>query len=248
MLRSVLRAQGLSKTYADPSGPVTALRDFSYTFEAGCLTAVMGPSGSGKSTLLNVLAGLDVPTEGRVWLGDTELSSLPERKRAELRLHRFGFVFQSFNLIAVLNAWQNVAFPMGLAGIGAGERRERAEALLARFGLQKRAHHLPYKLSGGERQRVAIARALANNPEVIFADEPTGNLDSKSGDTVLDALGELAREGRCVVVVTHDPRLTAHADRIVRLRDGELDARAYPDEPGVSSPPGVLAPELEPTS
>jgi len=228
----VLRAQALSKTYRDPSGEVLALRGFSHAFPAGEITAIMGPSGSGKTTLLNLLAGLDVPSSGAVTLGGEPISALPERERAEVRLRRFGFVFQSYNLIAVLNAWQNVAFPMGLAGASAHERRERAMRLLARFGLEARAHHPPHKLSGGERQRVSVARALANDPAVIFADEPTGNLDSKSGRVVVAALREAAQEGRTVILVTHDLRLIGEVDSVLELSDGLLQEvrRVAPQE------------------
>lgn len=219
-----LAARHLRKTYPDPSGEVVALRDFSYTFPNGAITAVMGPSGSGKTTLLNLLAGLDTPSAGTVTLGDAAVSTLPERARAELRLRRFGFVFQSYNLIAVQSALQNVAFPMGLAGVSAAERRARALALLKRFGLEARARHLPYKLSGGERQRVSVARALANDPDVIFADEPTGNLDSKSGQVVMQALRGAAAEGRTVVLVTHDTGLVGQVDRVLRFADGTLEA------------------------
>ena len=222
MLLSVLSALNLSKIYRDPSGEVTALADFSYTFPAGEVTAIMGPSGSGKSTLLNLLAGLDVPSSGSVTLNNQEVSSLSENERAELRLLEFGFVFQSYNLVAILNAQQNVAFPMGLAGVDAATRKERAQILLERFGLAERANHLPYKLSGGERQRVSVARALANNPSVVFADEPTGNLDSKSGAVVLQTLREVAEEGRTVIVVTHDPRLVEKVDVVLALEDGIL--------------------------
>ena len=223
----MLHARHLSKTYRDPSGEVAALVDFSHSFETGKLTAIMGPSGSGKSTLLSVLAGLDVPTQGTLHFQDVLMNTLSENERAELRLREFGFVFQSFNLVSVLNARQNVAFPMGLAGVGAGERRARSLELLERFGLGKRAGHLPYKLSGGERQRVAVARSLANDPEVVFADEPTGNLDSKSGEGVLSVLQEVAREGRCVIVVTHDSKIAARADEVLELEDGFLKAHRH---------------------
>ncbi len=216
----MLRAEALSKTYLSPAGKVTALERFSHAFEKGRVVAVTGPSGSGKSTLLNLLAGLDTPSGGRVWLGDADLSALPESARAELRLRRIGFVFQSFNLVTVLTAQQNVAFPLGLAGVGKKERTARAAELLTRFGLERRLTHLPYKLSGGEKQRVALARALANNPDVVFADEPTGNLDSASGASVLTALRAVADEGRTVVIVTHDAAVAAAADEVVRLHDG----------------------------
>ena len=210
----------MSKTYLSPAGKVVALEAFSYTFAAGRVVAVMGPSGSGKSTLLNLLAGLDTPSGGRVWLGDADLTALPERARAEVRLHKIGFVFQSFNLVTVLNAQQNVAFPLGLAGVEKRERTARAVELLTRFGLEHRTAHLPFKLSGGEKQRVALARALANNPDVVFADEPTGNLDSKSGASVLAALRSVADEGRTVIIVTHDAGVADLADETIQLRDG----------------------------
>jgi putative ABC transport system ATP-binding protein len=218
----VLRLERLSKVYRDPGGDVVALRDVTHTFAVGKLTAIMGPSGSGKSTLLNVAALLDTPSAGKVYLDEQEITQLSEDARAELRLKRFGFVFQSYNLISVLSAQQNVAFPMGLAGVPREEQRRRSEALLARFGLLPRANHLPHKLSGGEKQRVALARALANDPAIVFADEPTGNLDSKSGAQVAAALKAVAREGRSVVVVTHDLRLATQADEVLELEDGVL--------------------------
>ena len=221
---TVLEAVNLSKVYDLPSGRVTALENFSCRFAAGAITAVVGPSGSGKSTLLNLLAGFDVPSVGEVYLQGREISRLTDRERADLRLQAFGFVFQSYNLISVLSAAQNVAFPMGLAGVSGQERKRRAQDLLSRFGLSARVNHLPFKLSGGERQRVGVARALANDPTVLFADEPTGNLDSKSGVLVLEALRDVANEGRCVIVVTHDHRMLDKVDRVVRLADGVLES------------------------
>jgi len=216
----VLRAEKLSKVYRTGSGEVPALRGVDVAFAPGHMTAIVGPSGSGKSTLLNLLAGFDVPTTGDVTLDGVSLGGLDERHRSEVRLRRFGFVFQSFNLVTVLSAEQNVAFPLGLAGKGAAERRERARELLARFGLEARADHLPHRLSGGERQRVALARALANDPDVIFADEPTGNLDSRSGVAVLESLRQVAADGHTVIVVTHDPHVASVADGRIELRDG----------------------------
>ncbi len=229
--KNVLEARDLRKVYDEPGGQLVALEGFTYSFAPGAITAIMGPSGSGKTTLLNLLAGLDVPTSGSVSLGET-ISTLPERRRAELRLHRFGFVFQSYNLVAVQNAWQNVALPLGLAGVGAAERKEKALALLGRFGLEARAHHLPHKLSGGERQRVSVARALANDPDVLFADEPTCNLDSKSGRSVVAALRGAAEDGRTVIMVTHDLRLVDDADWVLELSDGSLQ-RAYQTSRGI---------------
>jgi putative ABC transport system ATP-binding protein len=205
-----------------PSGEVHALSAFSHAFTPGSVTAVIGPSGSGKSTLLNLLAGFDTPTAGEVWIGGDAVHALSERERSSLRLRRFGFVFQSLNLIAVLTAEGNVAFPMGLAGVGSVERRRRARELLERFGLHRRADHLPHRLSVGERQRVALARALANDPDVVFADEPTGALDTATGALVMDALAEAAHEGRTVVLVTHDTALAGRADERLRLLDGRL--------------------------
>jgi putative ABC transport system ATP-binding protein len=222
MLSLVLRAVDLGKTYSGPSGDVVALNGFSHDFQPGAITAVVGPSGSGKSTLLNLLAGFDSPTRGGIYLDDIAFHLEPERRRAELRLRHFGFVFQSYNLLSVLSARQNIEFPMGLAGVPAHERRRRAEALLERFGVARRGEHLIHKLSGGERQRVALARALANDPKVVFADEPTGSLDRQSSRAVVAALSEVAAEGRTVILVTHDEKLAATADTLIRLEDGVL--------------------------
>ena len=227
----VLAAVELARTYRTPAGDVAALRSFTHPFEAGRVTAVAGPSGSGKSTLLNLLAGFDRPDAGRVEVDGTSLGALPERERARLRLRRFGFVFQASNLISVLPAERNVAFPMGLAGVARKERRRRARSLLRRFGVEHRGHALPDRLSGGERQRVALARALANDPDVVFADEPTGNLDRASGAEVVAALRDVAQDGRTVVVVSHDPVVADAADVQLRLVDGRLaepDAAASP--------------------
>lgn len=218
----MLAAIDLVRTYATPAGRVEALRSVSHAFEPGLVTAVTGPSGSGKSTLLNLLAGFDRPTSGEVTLGGDSLGALHERELARIRLHRFGFVFQASNLIAVLPALSNVAFPMGLAGVARGRREARATELLERFGVSHRATALPSRLSGGERQRVALARALANDPDVVFADEPTGNLDRASGAEVVAALQEVAEDGRTVVVVTHDPEVASAAHVRLRLVDGRL--------------------------
>ena len=238
-----MRATGLRKTYRTAAGDVHALRSFDHAFEPGHVTAVLGPSGSGKSTLLNLLAGFDVPSAGEVWLGDVAVHDLPERERAGLRLRSFGFVFQSYNLVTVFSALQNVALPLGLAGVPRHERDERARATLERVGMLHRAHHLPHKLSGGERQRVALARALANDPAVVFADEPTGSLDSSTGALVLTALEQVAVDGRTVVLVTHDSALAGRADARLRLRDGRLESVEHgvtrrKDEAAVEHAPG----------
>lgn len=240
-----MRASSLRKTYRTPAGDVHALRHFDHRFEPGRVTAILGPSGSGKSTLLNLLAGFDVPSEGAVWLEDVAIHRLPEKERASLRLRSFGFVFQSFNLVAVFTALQNVALPLGLAGVATREREARARAALDRVGMLHRAHHLPHKLSGGERQRVALARALVNDPKVVFADEPTGSLDSSNGVLVLSALEQVAHDGRSVVLVTHDIALAGRADVRLHLRDGLLervDPAPGPERGRVEQP--VRAPSL----
>lgn len=221
----MLRIVNLSKTYRSVAGEIIALAKANYDFPEGKVTAIVGPSGSGKSTLLNLMAGFDVPTTGEVWLGDKCVSKLPDGKRADLRLNEFGFVFQSYNLISVLSAQQNVAFPMALAKVPLTQRRKKAESILKSFGLEKRLRHLPYKLSGGERQRVSIARSLANDPQVVFADEPTGNLDSKSGHLVINALKEVASKGQTVIVVTHDHKFMTEVDATVEIEDGSLKVR-----------------------
>ena len=218
----MLRIINLSKIYRNAAGEITALSQANYDFALGKITAIMGPSGSGKSTLLNLMAGFDIPTCGEVWLNNKCLSKLSDVQRTQFRLNEFGFVFQSYNLISVLNTTQNVAFPMALAKVPIHEREQRAKELLKNFGLEKRLKHLPFKLSGGERQRVSIARALANNPKVIFADEPTGNLDRKSSRLVIDTLKEVASEGRTVILVTHDHRFVSEVDVIVEIEDGVL--------------------------
>ncbi len=223
----MLQAVSLSKAYVDGGNRVTALSDVSASFRSGSVTAIVGPSGSGKSTLLNLLAQFDVPTSGEVRLDGASLAHLSESERCELRLTSFGFVFQSYNLVNVLSAAQNVEFPLGLAGVAPKERKDRALELLERFAVAHRAHHLPTRLSGGERQRVALARALANDPKVVMADEPTGNLDSRSGDAVIAALRAVAADGRTVIIVTHDPRVAGASDEVIQLFDGRVrDASA----------------------
>jgi putative ABC transport system ATP-binding protein len=218
-LRAELRA--VTKVHPARSGAVTALRDVSAGFEAGTFTAVMGPSGSGKSTLLQCAAGLDRPTSGQVLLAGQELSGLSEHRLTLLRRESVGFIFQSFNLLPSLSAGQNVGLPLRLAG--KRPRRSEVTAALAAVGLADRAGHRPAELSGGQQQRVAIARALITAPPVIFADEPTGMLDSASGRQVLALLRELTDSRQVtVVMVTHDPVAAATADRVVFLADGRL--------------------------
>ncbi|MBB5233266.1 ABC transporter ATP-binding protein [Deinococcus budaensis] len=217
----LLHAEQLSRVYPSGEGSVTALAPLTHSFAPG-ITAVVGPSGSGKSTLLNLLAGFDTPTTGRVVVGGTDLHALSEAQRADFRLATYGFVFQNHNLVTILTALENVEFPLTLAGMPRRERRDRARALLAQVGLENRASHLPSQLSGGEAQRVALARALAHDPRVLLADEPTGNLDSRTGERVLALLTGPARGDRTVVLITHDRDVAALADRTLRVRDGEV--------------------------
>ncbi|PTA69168.1 ABC transporter ATP-binding protein [Deinococcus arcticus] len=214
-----LRVQDLARVYPSGDGQVQALAPLTHTFAPG-LTAVVGPSGSGKSTLLNLLAGFDTPTTGQVTVGGTTLTTLSEAARADFRLAHYGFVFQNHNLVGILSAQENVEFPLALAGRPPRERRERARELLALVGLERRAGHLPGQLSGGEAQRVAIARALVGNPEVLLADEPTGNLDTRTGERVLELLRGAAQAGRTVVLITHDRDIAAQADHHLNVRDG----------------------------
>jgi len=222
---SILRCESLTRAYPSGGREITVLRDITFELEAGRMLAITGPSGSGKSTLLGLLAGLDRPTSGRVLLDGHDLSALGEDERARLRSERVGFVFQSFHLIPTLTALENVQVPLELRGEDA---RGRAAELVERVGLKDRAHHYPAQLSGGEQQRVAVARAFVNRPKLLFADEPTGNLDAANGQNVVALLAELNREiGTTVVLVTHEPELAARADRVLRLRDGAIaeDAR-----------------------
>jgi putative ABC transport system ATP-binding protein len=209
------------KVHGRGDGAVVALDGVSVELARGSFTAIMGPSGSGKSTLLNVAAGLDRPTSGTVTLGDTELTRLSERKLTILRRERIGFVFQAFNLLPSLTVGQNIALPLRLDGHR--PRRSTVREVAVRVGLEKRLRHRPSQLSGGQQQRVAIARALVTRPEVVFADEPTGALDTRAGRGVLTLLRQLVvADGHTVVMVTHDPAAAAHADRVILLADGRL--------------------------
>jgi len=214
-------AEGLGRRYGDGEAAIDALADVSIAFPRGQFAAVMGPSGSGKSTLLHCLAGLDRPTAGAVVIDGTPLADLSDRDLTVLRRSAIGFVFQSFNLLPMLTARENVALPLRIAGTRDSDAR--VDAMLGEVGLADRAGHRPSELSGGQQQRVAIARALVAEPTVIFADEPTGNLDSASGQEILDLLRRAVDErGRTVVMVTHDPRAATIADRVVLLSDGRV--------------------------
>ncbi|MFF4974514.1 ABC transporter ATP-binding protein [Streptomyces sp. NPDC001083] len=221
MHNDAVRLRSVTRRHGSGGASVTALDQVSLTFPRGTFTAVMGPSGSGKSTLLQCAAGLDRPTSGSVTLGGTELTGLSETELTLLRRARVGFVFQAFNLLPALTAEQNVALPLRLAG--RRPKKARVRAVLEEVGLTDRARHRPTELSGGQQQRVALARALITRPEVLFGDEPTGALDSRTGRAVLALLrGMVDRDGRTVVMVTHDPVAASCADRVVFLVDGRV--------------------------
>jgi putative ABC transport system ATP-binding protein len=216
----VIELIDVSRTVTSGAAPLTILHPTSIRIAAGEVVAITGPSGSGKSTLLGLIAGLDAPTSGRILLEGTDITALGEEALARLRGARVGIVFQFFHLIPTLTAIENVLVPMELAGVAEADRRARA--LIAEVGLSDRASHYPSQLSGGEQQRVAIARALANDPPILLADEPTGNLDSQTGAHVIDLLVSINRGRRTLVLVTHDPQLAARADRTIALRDGRV--------------------------
>jgi putative ABC transport system ATP-binding protein len=223
---ATLQVERLTKRFGSGPTAVTAVRDVSLSVAPGEIVLIMGPSGSGKSTLLSMLGALLKPTEGSIRLDGTVISALGEGHLPAIRLRRFGFVFQDFNLLAALSAQENVAIVAELAGMPSRAARRKAAALLTDFGLGERLHHRPDQLSGGEKQRVAIARALVNDPTLILADEPTANLDSKIGYDVMRLLRRIAREqGRSVVVVSHDRRIEEIADRVLWLEDGQLSER-----------------------
>jgi putative ABC transport system ATP-binding protein len=219
----LLAARSISKSYRLGASEVPALHDISLDVSSGEFVAIRGPSGSGKTTLLNLLGLLDVPDVGEVRVGDVDAAALSENAKSDLRRDRFGFVFQSFNLIPVLSAEENVAYPLALAGVKTDDRRARARELLAAVGCIDKIGVRPDLLSGGQRQRVAIARALANGPAVVFADEPTANLDSKTADEILELMRRMNEE-RAVAFLfaTHDPRVVQRARRIVSLTDGRI--------------------------
>jgi putative ABC transport system ATP-binding protein len=218
----MIELKNVHKVYPMGEVSVPALRGINLTIHPGEFVAIMGPSGSGKSTLMHLLGCLDLPSDGVVQLDGKDITTLDEDTLAQIRGKKVGFVFQTFNLIPTLTAQENVELPLFFQGVPREKRRARAAELLRKVGLDGRLHHKPAQLSGGERQRVAIARALANDPEIILADEPTGNLDSESGKAILELLAQLHREGKTIILVTHNPEAAAYAQRIVRIRDGRL--------------------------
>ena len=220
---NVIELQNVAKTFTDRAEPTIALVDINLTITKGEFIAIIGPSGSGKSTLMNVLGLLDTPSSGEFLLDGQKVASYKDKDLAKLRLSKIGFVFQSFNLLPRLSVEQNVELPMVYMGLKRRERRKRAEELLTLVGLGERTSYRPNQISGGQTQRVAIARALANNPSLVLADEPTGNLDSKSSAAIIDELRRLNREhGTTIVIVTHNPEIAALTDRTVMIRDGKI--------------------------
>lgn len=224
MSAQVIRTEKITRTYSMGSSMVTALREADLTVQAGEFIALMGVSGSGKSTLLNLLGLLDRASAGEYWLEETAVSSLRRDELADLRGRRIGFIFQNFNLLPRLSAWENVALPLAYRNgqFRHEDQRARAQESLSRVKLDQRMEHQPMELSGGERQRVAIARALVTQPAVILADEPTGNLDSNTGVEIMNLLQELNNEGRTIILVTHDLSVARYASRVYQMRDGTL--------------------------
>jgi len=222
MNEAMISIEDIHKSYLMGKEAVPALRGVSLKIERGDFVCLMGPSGSGKTTLLNIIGGLDEPSRGHITIEGENLVALSENELARLRLHKIGFVFQNYNLLANFTARENVESPMVLAKVNKKERRERTLNLLEKVGLADRAHHYPSELSGGQQQRVAIARALANDPPILIGDEVTGDLDSESGMAIMDLLATLNKEGMTIVYVTHDQRMADFAGRLIHLYDGKL--------------------------
>ena len=228
---SIVQIENVWKTYFMGDNRLDALKGINLTIERGEYLSIMGPSGSGKTTLFNMVGALDKPTQGRVLIHGVDMSSLNQRQIAYLRCHNIGYIFQSFNLIPVMTALENVALPMVFTGMSRVEYNEKAAAKLKQVGLGERLHHKPFELSGGQQQRVAIARAIANDPALILADEPTGNLDLKTGTEIIDLLKKLNAENDTTVVTnTHDHKMLVASDRVVDLRDGHIDRIRKRDE------------------
>jgi len=223
-MTTVVETHELWKIYSMDGVGVEALRGVNLTVATGEFVAIVGPSGSGKSTLLHLIGAMDIPTRGEVYLNGRHLAKMSDAERTHLRCHDVGFVFQTFNLLPTLNVLENVEIALRLAGVPASQRRTRATELLERVGLAERTKHLPRQLSGGERQRVAIARALANQPALLLADEPTGNLDTTTGESIIALLQQFHGQGQTIVLVTHNPEIAKQADRVLRMKDGQIQS------------------------
>lgn len=228
MTRALIEIQNVTRMYSMGSRTLYALREVSVQIGRGEFVAVVGPSGSGKSTLLNLVGGIDKPTSGQVWVDDTRIDALNENELAKWRRNHIGIVFQFFQLLPTLTAYENVMLPMELRGDAAQDRRRRAQAMLERVGLGARMTQLPSELSGGEQQRVAIARALVNDPPLLLADEPTGNLDSANAEGIIELLRELADTGKTILLITHEANLARAAQRTILMRDGEIVREPFP--------------------
>ncbi|MGT2957523.1 ABC transporter ATP-binding protein [Streptococcus bovimastitidis] len=223
-MKELIKLVNINKTYQNGDQELRVLKDINLQVNEGEFLAIMGPSGSGKSTLMNIIGLLDRPTEGDYWLNGNEVDQLSDRNLASVRNAEIGFVFQQFFLLSKLNALQNVELPLIYAGIGVSKRRNLAMQYLEKVDLQKRMKHLPSELSGGQKQRVAIARALVNNPSIILADEPTGALDTKTGEQIMELLTNLNKEGKTIIMVTHEPDIADFATRKIVIRDGQITA------------------------
>jgi len=227
---AAITLEDVRKVYQLGETEVEALRGSDVSIEEGEFVAIMGPSGSGKSTLMNMIGALDIPTSGEVNVGGEDVSEMSEDELALLRSRKIGFVFQEFNLINSMNAWQNVALPMLFRGKKKSERKERSVKLLEDVGLGDRTSHRPSELSGGQRQRVSIARSLANDPDILLADEPTGNLDTDTGGSIMNLLTELNERGKTIIMVTHDPNDAEYADRTIQIVDGKTNPEKDEDK------------------
>jgi putative ABC transport system ATP-binding protein len=230
-METVIKLEKIVKNYKVGTQIVRALRSVSLTISKGEYVAIMGASGSGKSTLMNVIGCLDTPTSGTYILSNSDVSHLSDDELAEIRNKEIGFVFQTFNLLPRNTALENVMLPLVYAGIKKQERIMKAEKILAEVGLSDRVEHKPNELSGGQRQRVAVARALVNNPSILLADEPTGNLDSKISEEIMQLFAEIHRKGNTLIVVTHEESIALHAHRIIRLKDGEIESDVVNENP-----------------